>query len=47
MGDGTDDPLGDMLEKVILYQMVDFVYKEDISLYTNRFIDTINKNLFS
>ena len=47
MGDGTDDPLGDMLEKVILYQMVDFVYNEDISLYTNRFIDTINKNLFS
>jgi hypothetical protein len=45
MGDGSDDPLGDMLEKVILYQTVDFVYNENIALFTNRFIDTIKGEL--
>ena len=48
MGDGTDDPLGNMLERVILYpKLVEFVYNENITLFTNRFIDTLNKNLFS
>ena len=48
MGDGTDDPLGNMLERVILYpKLVEFVYNENITLFTIRFIDTLNKNLFS
>jgi len=45
-GSGDDDPLGDMLEKVINYEMVDFDYNEEISLYSNNFIDMLNKKLF-
>ena len=45
MGDGTDDPLHDMLEKV-LNEDVDFKYNKEITLYTQRFIDILNKELF-
>ncbi len=45
MGNGTDDPLHDMLEKV-LKEEVDFEYNKEISLYTNGFIDILNKELF-
>ena len=41
MGDGTDDPLHDMLEKV-LNEGVDFKYNKEITLYTQRFIDISN-----
>jgi len=47
MGDGDDDPLGDMLEQVILYEKVDLTYNENITLFTSQFIDTLNKNMFS
>ena len=45
MGDGTDDPLHDMLRKVFNYD-VDFEYNKEITLYTNDFIDVLNKKLF-
>jgi hypothetical protein len=45
MGDGTDDPLQDMLE-VVLNGDVDFEYNKEITLYTNGFIDILNKELF-
>ena len=45
MGDGTDDPLYDMLEKV-LNEDVDFEYNKEITLYTQGFIDILNKELF-
>ena len=45
MGDGTDDPLHDMLEKV-LNEDVDFEYNKEITLYTQGFIDFLNKKLF-
>jgi len=45
MGDGTDDPLCDMLKKV-LNENVDFDYNRKISLFTNRFIDLLNDMLF-
>ena len=45
MGDGTDDPLQDMLEKV-LNEDVDFEYNKEISLYANGFIDFLNKKIF-
>ena len=45
MGDGTDDPLQDMLEKV-LNEDVDFEYNKEISLYANGFIDFLNKEIF-
>ena len=45
MGDGTDDPLQDMLEQV-LNEDVDFEYNKEISLYANRFIDFLNKKIF-
>ena len=45
MGDGTDDPLKDMLEKVF-DEDVDFEYNKAISLFTNNIIDTLNKKLF-
>ena len=45
MGDGTDDPLHNMLEKV-LNEDVDFEYNKEITLYTQGFIDILNKELF-
>ena len=45
MGDGTDDPLQEMLQKVFNYD-VDFEYNKEITLYTNDFIDILNKKLF-
>ena len=45
MGDGTDDPLIDMLKNV-LYEYVDFEYNKEITLYTQGFIDILNKELF-
>ena len=45
MGDGTDDPLYEMLTKVI-DEDVDFEYNEEITLFTNKFIDKVNKWLF-
>jgi len=45
MGDGTDDPLHDMLEKV-LNENVDFKYNKEITLFTQGFIDILNKKLF-
>jgi hypothetical protein len=41
MGDGTDDPLYNMLRKVF-NGTVDFVYNKKIALFTNNFIDVIN-----
>ena len=40
-----DDPLQNMLEKVLSGD-VDFEYNKEISLYTNGFIDILNKELF-
>ena len=45
IGDGTDDPLHDMLEKV-LKEDVDFEYNKEITLFTQGFIDILNKKLF-
>ena len=45
MGNGTDDPLRDMLEKV-LKEDVDFEYNKEITLFTQGFIDILNKKLF-
>ena len=45
IGDGTDDPLQDMLEEV-LYKNVDFECNKEITLFTNGFIDILNKRLF-
>ena len=45
IGDGIDDPLHDMLDKV-LKEDVDFEYNKEITLFTNRFIDILNKELF-
>jgi hypothetical protein len=45
MGDGSDDPLYDMLYKV-LNDEVDFDYNKKISLFTNKFIDNLNEKLF-
>ena len=45
IGDGTDDPLQDMLKKV-LNEDVDFEYNKEISLFTNKFIDILNNKLF-
>jgi len=45
MGDGMDDPLQDMLEEV-LYKNVDFECNKEITLFTNGFIDILNKKLF-
>jgi len=45
MGDGTDDPLHDMLEKV-LNEDVDFEYNKEITLFTQGFIDILNRKLF-
>ena len=45
MGDGTDDPLQDMLEKV-LNEDVDFDYNREISLFANEFIDTLSNKLW-
>ena len=45
MGDGSDNPLQDMLKKV-LNEDVDFEYNKEITLYTNGFIDILNKELF-
>ena len=42
---GKDDILSKMLFKV-LNKNVDFKYNKKISLFTNRFIDTLNKKLF-
>jgi len=44
MGDGTDDPLQEMLQKVFNYD-VDFEYNKEITLYTNDFIDILNKKV--
>jgi len=44
MGDGSDDPLQDMLEKV-LKEDVDFEYNRKISLYSNWFIDRLKKSM--
>ena len=41
----TDDPLQNMLEKV-LNGNVDFKYNKEITLFTNQFIDILNKELF-
>ena len=45
IGDGTDDPLQDMLEEV-LYENVDFGCNKEITLFTNRVIDFLNKKIF-
>tara|TARA_R100000458_G_scaffold51918_1_gene53088 strand:+ start:170 stop:1939 length:1770 start_codon:yes stop_codon:yes gene_type:complete len=45
MGNGDDDPLYDMLEKVLTGD-VDFKYNKEITLFTNKFIDKLNKKLF-
>ena len=45
IGDGTDDPLIDMLKNV-LYEYVDFEYNKEITLFTQGFIDILNKELF-
>ena len=45
IGDETDDPLHDMLEKV-LKEDVDFEYNKEITLFTQGFIDILNKKLF-
>ena len=45
IGDETDDPLQDMLEKV-LNEDVDFEYNKEISLFTNKFIDSLKRKLF-
>jgi hypothetical protein len=42
MGDGEDDPVYDMLKKVLSGD-VDFEYNKEISLFTNKFIDTLNE----
>jgi len=44
VGNGTDDPLNDMLLGVLRNE-VDFKYNRDISLFTNKFIDNINKHI--
>ena len=44
MGDGTDDPLYNMLRKVF-NEDVDFEYNRNISLFANKFIDLLNKNI--
>ena len=44
MGDGTDDPLCDMLRKVF-NGTVDFEYNKNISLFANNFIDIINDKI--
>ena len=41
----TNDPLQDML-KAVLNGDVDFKYNKEITLYTNGFIDILNKELF-
>ena len=46
MGDGTDDPLCDMLRKVF-NGTVDFGYNKNIALFTNNFIDIIMTRLYS
>ena len=43
---GEDDILTTMLEKVFK-EDVDFEYNKDISLFTNQFIDNINRELFT
>ena len=45
MGDGTDDPLNDMLKKVIVDNNVDFQYNKKITLFTNNIIDILNRQL--
>ncbi len=45
MGNETDDPLQNML-KAVLNGNVDFEYNKEITLYTNGFIDILNKELF-
>ena len=45
MGDGTDDPLNDMLKTVIIDNNVDFQYNKKITLFTNNIIDILNKQL--
>jgi len=46
LGDGKDDPLYDMLKNV-LNKKVDFEYNKKITLFSNKFIDSINKKLFN
>lgn len=45
-GDGSDDPLLYMLEKV-LNGNINFEYNKEISLFTNRFIDLLDGLLFT
>ena len=45
MGDETDDPLQDMLEEV-LNENVDFGCNKEMTLFTNKIIDKIDKKLF-
>jgi len=45
MGDGTDDPLSNMLENV-LNGNVNFDYNKKISLFANEFIDLLDERIF-